>query len=93
MPDSCAQAFAGKSQFDLQCCETLLKLNRPHIALMLCERVLTRNPQSFRARIGLIKCYIKLGMYDEAKEELILLHLHVKALTLIKMIDRIIDNL
>jgi hypothetical protein len=90
LPDSCVQAFLGKSQFDLPCAEALLRLNKSHIALMLFYRVLTRNPESFRARIGLIKCYIKLGMYNEAREELILLRNHVKAFTLNIMIDKII---
>jgi len=55
--------------------------------------VLTRNPGSFRARIGLIKCYIKLRMYDEVREELILLRDHVKASALLKIINKVINSL
>jgi hypothetical protein len=90
MPYCCVQSFLGKSQFDLPCAEALLKLNKPHIAMKLFNRVLTRNLSSVRARTGLIKAYIKRGMYDEAKEELILLRHRVE--TLIKMIDKIIHD-
>jgi len=61
--------------------------------MMLFDRVLTRNPGSFRARIGLIKCYIKLRMYDEVREELILLRDHVKASALLKIINKVINSL
>jgi len=61
--------------------------------MMLFDRVLTRNPGSFRARIGLIKCYIKLRMYDEVREELILLYNHVKTPALLEMIDEIMARI
>lgn len=90
MPYSCAQSFSGKSQFDLACAEAMLKLNKPYIAMMLFNRVLARNPQSFRGRIGLIKSYVKLKMYNAAKEELILLKQRITAPELLKIINKML---
>jgi filamentous hemagglutinin family protein len=89
-PTSCVMAEHGKREFNLQCGREALANNLPAVALMSYMRALIENPASFEARVGLIKCYLKLNMRDEAKAELKLLRQHVTAPGLLRIIDDII---